>query len=180
MAATIAIEIPGAWTIRDCIGFHCFHTFRRAWPLLPLAALCAALDPALSLFGANRLLVARLVPFSGMSFVWLVCILLAPHWKAARQWKTQLYLRKPATVRFDEGGLGVKAADSSFSAGWRTILSVWETRTLFALYYAPSMAYLVPKRFFKSADDMEAFRAIVGSAIAPKNIVPPALVGRWC
>jgi hypothetical protein len=180
MADTSAIEIRGEWTIRDCIGFHYFHTFRRAWPLLPAAAAAAALAPALLLFGGSRPLVGRLIPFSGMSLMWLVCILLAPHWKAARQWKAQLYLRKSATVWFDAGGMGIKGADSSCSAAWKTIISVWETRRQFVFYYAPSLAYIVPKRFFQGADEIAAFRALVASAISPKVIVQPGLMGRWC
>jgi hypothetical protein len=180
MADSSAIELHGAWTIRDCIGFHYFHTFRRAWPLLVAAAVCGALAPALLLFGGNRPLAARLIPFSGMSLVWLVCILLAPYWKAARQWKTQLYLRNCTTAWFDAAGMGVKGVDSLCSAGWKTILSVCETRRLFVFYYAPSLAYLVPKRFFQGADEMAAFRALVASAISPNSLEPPGLVGRWC
>ena len=180
MADTSAIEVQGAWTIRDCIAFHYFHTFRLAWPILPLAAACGAVAPALLLFGASRQLGARLIPFSGMSLMWLLCILLAPHWKAARQWKAQLFLRKPATVWFDGGGMGIKGADSSCSAGWQTIVSVWETRSLFVFYYAPSLAYLVPKRFFQGAAEVAALRALIAAAISPRAVRPPSVVGRWC
>ncbi len=180
MADTPAIELHGAWTVRDCIGFHYFHTFRRAWPLLTVAAACGAVAPAMLVFGSNRPRAARLIPFSGMCLVWLLGILLAPLWKAARQWKAQLYLRKCSTVWFDSGGMGFKGADNSCAAGWKTIGSVWETRRLFVFYYAPSLAYLVPKRFFQGADEMAAFRALVASAISPKAVAPPGLVGRWC
>jgi hypothetical protein len=180
MAETSATELSGAWTIWDCIGFHYFHTFRRAWPLLPAAAAASAVYPVLLLAGGSRQLAGNLFPFSGMALTWLLCILLAPHWKAARQWKAQLYLRKPATVWFDASGMGIKGEDSSCSATWKTILSVWETRRLFVFYYTPSLAYLVPKRFFQGADRIAAFRALVASAISPRVIGPPGLMGRWC
>jgi len=180
MADTPAIELQGAWTIRDCIRFHYFHTFRLAWPILPVAAACGALAPGMLLFGVGRPLAAHLIPFSGMSLMWLVCILFAPHWKAARQWKVQMYLRKSATVWFDAAGLGIKGEDISCSATWKTILSLWETRSLFVFYYTPSLAYLVPKRFFRDAAAMASFRALAASAISPKSIRPPGVMARWC
>lgn len=118
-------------------AFFAALRLRRAWPLLPLAAICASLAPVLFLLGGSRPLAAHLIPFSGMSFVWLVYILLAPHWKAARRWKAQLFLWQPATVWFNADGICIRGADSSLSAGWKTILSAWETRDLFVFYYAP-------------------------------------------
>jgi len=179
MADTPAIELHGAWAIRDCIGFHYFHTFRRAWPLLLVAAVCGGLAPVLILFGGRSPLAAKLIPFSGMSLMWLLGVLLAPQWKAARQWKAQLYLRKCSTVRMDAGGMEIKGEDMSCWAGWKAIVSVWETRNLFVFYYAPNFAYLLPKRFFQGAAEMAAFRALAASAISPKTIAPPGVVGRW-
>jgi YcxB-like protein len=180
MAETSAMELQGTCAAGDFIKFQYFHNFRRAWPLLAAAAAFCLLGPGLLLFGGDGPLAANVLPLSGMCLVWLLIMLVAPRWAARRQWKTQWALREPVTLCFDAGGVRAIWSDSSSSAAWKSVRAVRETRSLFLLYYAPGMAHIVPKRFFRDAAEMAAFRALVASAIAPGKIAPPGLVGRWC
>jgi hypothetical protein len=171
-----AIELHGSWTVQDFIRFQYAHMFRRTWIFLFVAAACLV-GPVSFLFPDTRSIALNALPFSGICLAWLA--LLVP-WSAWRSWKARPSLRESATIWFDADGMRNKTADSSAQVAWRLILSVRETKSLFLMYYAPNMAYLVPKRFFANAEDIAAFRALVADSVVPHTITPPGLVARWC
>ncbi len=55
-----------------------------------------------------------------------------------------------------------------------------ETRSLFLLYQASSVAVLVPKRFFRSQSEMNQWRQLTRTCLAPEQIEEPGVMARWC
>jgi hypothetical protein len=66
--------------------------------------------------------------------------------------------------RFDAEGVTIRAAGSTSSFAYRTVIRSRETGTAFLLYATPEVASIVPKRAF-AAGDLERVRALLGSQV---------------
>jgi hypothetical protein len=62
---------------------------------------------------------------------------------------------------------------------WTVVQKLRETKSLFLLYFAPNLAVIVPKRFFRDQAQMAEWRSLIQGGVAPKNISKPGLIGRW-
>lgn len=50
--------------------------------------------------------------------------------------------------------------------------------SLFLFYYAPNQALIIPKTFFSHPEQIESWRRMVETSIAPRKASKPGFVGR--
>jgi hypothetical protein len=159
--------------------FHYFHALRRVWILV------AVLVPVLvvGVFNGPRNLSGFLInaiPFLFLLLFWIVMLALLPYRGARRSYTAQKDLGAPSTWVFTSETL-TRTTPNGFSAlVWSVVIRLQETGTLFLLYIGPGSAEIVPKRFFQSPVEMDQWRQMVLSCVAPKRIEGSGLIGRWC
>jgi hypothetical protein len=66
---------------------------------------------------------------------------------------------------FDEDKIRYKEFGSEGSIEWKTVMHVKESATSFYLYMDTNMAMLVPKRYFKDADEIVEFKELTSQKI---------------
>jgi hypothetical protein len=173
------IELHGTLTLADFARFHYFHYLRRMWPILILVLLLAAAIIGLIIAVPNPGIIANSLPLLILFAVWICLIGVSPFLAARRQLAKQPYLREPLTQIFTAEGIKASAPSTSSDIKWNIVQNVRETGCLFLLYYAPNQALLVPKRFFSTSDQMDSWRMITETGIAPRQISQLAFIGKW-
>jgi hypothetical protein len=83
------------------------------------------------------------------------------------------------TWQFNTDGMHARTAVSEADVAWKAFLKARETGTLFVLYTGSNLANLIPKRFFHSAAELDAFRAWIAAGIAPKTLRAPGFWAKW-
>ncbi len=173
------IELHGTLSLADVMRFHYFHALRRVWILV------AVLVPVLAVGVFNGPetgwgFVINAIPFIFLVLFWIVMLAFLPYRGARRNYTAQKDLGAPSTWVFTSETL-TRTTPNGFSASvWSAVIRLQETRTLFLLYIGPSIAEIVPKRFFQSPAEMDQWRQMVLSCVAPKQIEGSGLIGRWC
>ena len=178
------VELHGTLTVAEVTRCQYFHVLRRGWPyaavltVIPMVSVLAV--GALLVAGSGDVQFANTVPIFLFATFWNYIYWVLPYRNARKQFATQSFLHEPVTCAFtaDEfSGLGPSA---SWTLAWSTLKNVRETKSLFLLYHHPSLAVIVPKRFFQSDAEMDQWRELVSSAIAPMKIEKPGFLGRRC
>jgi len=184
------LELHGALDRSDLLRAVYFGQLRRTWlaalflvsPFL-LAAAAIAVENLLPESSAYRVTVSQgalrsTVPFVFIFVVWCLVSALMPLRRVTRM-SAKLNFSEPCTMVFTAASVRHSSPSSSAEVRWSVITEVCETRSLFLLFIGDS-SILLPKRYFQSAEEMSAWRAITGAGIAPKKIRPPGMVARWC
>jgi hypothetical protein len=173
------IELRGTLTLADFARFHYFHWLHRIWPAVLvvlisgvaiIALLAAFLTPGIDV---DKRPVSILLP------VWLCLVAAMPFLAARRQFKRQAYLREPIVHVFTAEGINSSSPSVSSEVKWRIVENVRETSRLFLVYYAPNQALIIPKTFFSNPEQIESWRRMVETSIAPRKTSKPGFVGRW-
>jgi hypothetical protein len=90
------------------------------------------------------------------------------------------HLGELITTVFDSATIITTGTGVSSSVSWSVLKRIQETKSMFLLYHTASAAVMVPKRFFRSPEEIERWRQLVASCMDPKLIEKPSFVGRWC
>jgi hypothetical protein len=165
------MTITYANTRRDLLAFQ-LHHFRRS-PIVWLPV--ALLGLMFFLMAPDDALATRIV--AAMIFLALVLPILLAFYAAALT--LNLLLRKdrnsaPETVTLSDAGLQIKTATSFQDHQWTGIKKVCRTRRHLFIYLTPSIACIVPRRAFASADEWEAFSEFCRrKTIKLKQVQPP-------
>lgn len=89
----------------------------------------------------------------------------------ADSWELQTQLQRPLTIEFTAQGAVIDSPFSHCRHRWEDFPGVRETPTLFLLYISPSLFHIIPKRAFRSEEDLSGFRNMAQSLAGPR---PPA------
>jgi hypothetical protein len=177
--------VTGTLTVADLTRFHYFHTNRRSWPIsavavlyLPLWALCVALAPAV-LKNWPGFLYDTIVP-TLVLFLWAVAAGVMPYRNARKMFAAQRHLQEPVTYTFTADSIYSSGDGVSWDVAWNVLQSVRETHSLFLLYTAPCAAVILPKRFFRSRADLEAWLRLVHECSPARRIERPGVVAECC
>jgi hypothetical protein len=158
------------------IRFQYFHAYRRPWLF---GAVVGAIALTL-IVPAMREPVGEAIGLVIAGFVSLAILAIAPYWSAKKQHAALDYMRGPVTLTYSAEGFSGTAPGASWTNTWSNLKFVRETKSFFLLYQLPQMALIIPKRFFETPEQMETWRRLASSGIAPKRIERPGLVARWC
>jgi hypothetical protein len=99
--------------------------------------------------------------------LWILYLGALTWWKARRGYATHGALRLPWRFTFSMQGIESQSQVGAGQTDWRVCYRVFETKTDFYLYHADGLAQIVPKRCFRSPEDMDAFRNILRASLAP-------------
>ncbi len=75
-------------------------------------------------------------------------------------------LKSEVRYEFDDVGLRVVALHSTGETQWSAIVKWKEGKRAFALYRSPTLGEIIPKRFFKSAADVDSLRELLKAHVA--------------
>ena len=176
------IELRGTFMLSDLVRFQYFHSLRRTWwvkivvTLLVLAEVIVAAVLAVEFH--NYEIVRYGTPIVALFLVWLGVIAVLPYSAARKQLKTGVSIREPIIYTFSPQGIRYKSAFSSGETSWKAFWGIYETKSLFCLYFTAASAWVLPKRFFKDEAEQSGWRRLVEEQIAPKKIIEPGFVGR--
>jgi hypothetical protein len=169
------IDVCGAATVADIVRFTYFSTFRRLWPFILVGLL--ALPINLAWFAAGNVDAGiNASPFSLLVLFWLAI----PYASAKRQARTRPFLLEPMKYSFDADGVRVTAERFSISMTWSLVKRVRETKSAILIYEGGNLGRIVPKHFFRTEEDLTICRNFIAVCIAPRQIVRPDVIGRWC
>ena len=108
-----------------------------------------------------------------------ICVVTAPYRGAKRQMKTSIPLSGQIVHVFSSQGIHRSGAHFSSDTSYEALWAVRETKSLFALYFSASSAFVLPKRFFRDAAQQNDWRILVEEHISPKVITRSGFLGRW-
>jgi hypothetical protein len=83
----------------------------------------------------------------------------------SRIWKGLPTLHHPITIEVNEEVLKIKTINSESSIQWQLYTKAVETKSLFMLYEAKMLFYMIPKRAFRSDEQVEEFRELLRTKI---------------
>jgi hypothetical protein len=177
--------LNGTITTADLTRFQYFHTYCRIWPATVVAVLVLPVWVACCFFATDpdsewhAVLKSALVFILPCSFL-LLWAGLMPYRLARKQFATQNHLREPVTYIFTTATIQGRGTGFAWRIEWNLLKQLRETKSLFLLYHGPNIAVIVPKRFFQSAAEIEAWRQLTLACLTSKKIDGPGIVGRWC
>ncbi len=162
------IELTVELTRDDLLRFAWWHSFRRGWRrafwgvymgLLLLVSLSVLLAGT---GWADSAVVAVLLLLSPVLAWGLVRV------RVARAYASNAALRSPRQLTISAAGLASEAEWGSSRNDWSIFHRAVETKDAFYLYLASNQAFVLPKRCFHSAEEMEWFRQLVRDALLDK------------
>ena len=164
------IEISFRLTLQDLQKVY-FHTLLRLWLLIPLV-LCMIAVVALSAWMDQMTHTSYLIPI--LRFVTVAAALVAisfalPYLLARNTMRTSAAFNGDLRYTFDEKGVGATTSASQSQMGWAGFHRAAELKDFFLLYMSSRVFHIVPKRSFSSADQLEAFKALLRSRMEGKT-----------
>lgn len=168
MASPATIEIDVQLELRDYLRanyWFMFHQFK--WPIFLL------------FFGAvvyPLLILTSIVTMHETDKAWgfLIPWALLALWFAGTYFNTkkQLATNKPLKEKvhytFSADGLETNAESFSSQTAWSNFYEAYETKSNFLIFVSKNMMYIVPKRSFVSAEQIESFKTLLRSQLDTK------------
>lgn len=87
-------------------------------------------------------------------------------YKVRRTYRQRKDLQRPCTYLPSDSGLGAETEGAQGVKPWADYLKWKEGRSSFLLYMSDHMFQIVPKHFFSSAEELDAFRNLVKRKVA--------------
>jgi hypothetical protein len=171
------VELQGTLTFGDLLCFSYFHQLRRIWPLVVGLFFAFTIVLGIVLLDPTRIDSMRL-PLVVMAAI-VVFLVGCPYVSARKQFARPVF-RDTMRHTFSPDGIQSKATGILSEVQWGILYEVRETKRLFLVYYASNMALIIPKRFFINQAEIESWKKIALTGIAPKQIAEPGFVGLWC
>ena len=144
--------------------------------VVPLVALAIIANPD----SGWRQVLTNALPFFALLVLWLLLLGAMPYRNARQALTAQTYVREPITYTLTDETISAAGPSVRWSLAWNVMKRMCETKSLFLLYHAPNLAVIVPKRFFQSASEMQAWRQFVSVHLDSKRIDKPNFVARLC
>ena len=106
--------------------------------------------------------------FFGLGLFLTVYIWVFLLYRAYRQVKLSPNLQGTVRFQFDDAGFVAEASHTRVENKWTGIVKWKEGKHCFLVYTNPSMANIIPKRFFQSPPDVDAVRELFRTHITRK------------
>lgn len=177
------ITLQGTLALGDFRRTEYFLWYRRGWSwVFSLACLLLVSSFAVVGYLQERDSGQRLtyIPFAIFFLLWISCAIAIPLHAAKRTFAGQQWLGDPFTVTFGPDGIRTVSAILSSEVHWSVIREVCETKSLFLLCHGQRSALIIPKRLFASAEEIEAWKALVQTQIECRRIAVRGMAARWC
>jgi hypothetical protein len=106
--------------------------------------------------GNNRLLSLYLI-VAGVT----LASFLVPYLRVRAMFRKSHATRMPRRLTFGTEGFQIESDDARGDYKWSLFMRIIETRKLFLLFQTPHAATYIPKRCFRSADDVQLLRQLI-------------------
>lgn len=165
-----AIEIEVDLERDDLVHASYALFFRRARFVLPLHGLLVLTGLALVVtYGGEFTGSPALVLFGVLLLLALPGLALAlVYWSAAGQFERAAPRAATMRYRFSAEALEISSEFRSGWLPWEAISEAFETKKSFLLFLSPGEHYVVPKRCFPNAGDIDRLRALLREQVGTK------------
>jgi len=169
------MEIRGNLTWTDMQRYHYFVMLRNNWMKAPLWVAAFLTLTALGIvFELHPITLFLSLYFAGQhvyAYVWCPVVL-------AKASLTNVATGDPVTYSLNEQTFDMIGGNLSLSVAWAGCGEVYETKHLFIVCIPHKLSHQIPKRFFESSEQLEAFRTLLRARIPSDNFKPAGLPGR--
>lgn len=108
--------------------------------------------------------------FSAIVLIPLVVLPLLNSYFSKKYFNSNKLLQNEQKYNFTDEGISISSENGNGKIDWDKIFKVDESKTFFALYISIGQAYIIPKRFFNSDDDIKLFKEILKDNIDNKKL----------
>ena len=99
----------------------------------------------------------------------LLLVLLVSSYSGAKQhMASNKALHEKIHYVFSESGMDTTAASFSGTMAWQNVFAAHETGSNFLIFIARNMMYIIPKRCFQSAEQIDAFKRLLRAELGNK------------
>ena len=106
-----------------------------------------------------------------LSVALAACLPLYTYWRARTTFRQRWWLHQPTRYTFESRGIGSQAPSYSGFREWDRIWRVEESGRSFLIYLSRSQVVVIPKRFFRSEDQIHAFRELAAENCARVSLL---------
>jgi hypothetical protein len=183
---TTVIQANGTFRVGDLARSQYFIALRRTWWFIGFWVLGLILVAPFVVFiaighreGSDAVL-QNAIPFALLVSLWVFLVSVLPYRSARRDFAARRHFRDEVSFVFTTEAVSTTGTGLSSSVSWSNVTRFRETNSIFLLYFGPNSASIIPKRFFRSQDEIEKWRELLASSVDPKLIEKPTFIGRWC
>jgi hypothetical protein len=120
-------------------------------------------------------------PFVVLLFFWCLSMVVLPSRSAKKRFANEKVWSEPGDYAFEPEEIRINRPSGPSAMKWNAITEVRETRSLFLLQLGSNSSIPIPKRFFTSAAEMDAWKQLVLSRVTSQRaITPRGIAARWC
>lgn len=176
------ITLQGTRTLGDFQRAEYFTWFRRLWSqALMLAFFLLIFTAAFVAYvqGQHNSFV-NVIPFVVLFLLWAASGVVIPLQAAKRKLAGLKWLGEATTFTFEAEGIRMASASFSSETRWSVVKEVCETKSLFLLRSGEQSAITLPKRFFASAAEIDAWKELVQAQMKCRRVAVRGIAARWC
>lgn len=180
------VTLHGTFTVGDLRRFLYYGMFQRAQAIgtvvLFLLALVSIAVMVWFVPGSNIIGIAfNASPFVAVFLFWCLAMVVMPFRSAKKRFACEKHLSEPSTYVFAPEEVSITSPSNSAVVKWIAITEVRETKSLFLLQLGKNSAIPVPKRFFASAAEVDAWKQLVMSQVKSQRAISMrGVVAPWC
>lgn len=131
---------------------------KTIFPFISMIFVFAILGTGFIAFREGDVIALILFGLSGIFFILYVCSTLL---SIKRQSKNLAEISEVTTIVFDEKGVESKSESTLNQTTWERFAKICESKTDFIFFPQKNIFYPIPKRFFKSDNQIEEFKQLI-------------------
>jgi|GEM_PF-2356472 len=186
MPLTERVELDGRLTFSEALRCYYLHNrWCNLWSnwnvLIALAVVVLTAVPPRLVFPAT--FAERFLLPAGASSLVLACVLVLvlavmPCFAARQRWKGPDQ-SQDTRYTFDAAGYEVAQPNWRYRVDWTSVREIRESRSLFFLYLLPTQATILPKRYFRDARSLAAWRSLLATCAPTVPVRCNSIAGRF-
>jgi YcxB-like protein len=175
------VTLHGTLTVDDLRRVHYYGMLNGPQAVGPVVLFLLAVGSIAAMVrwapGFNTIsIVLNASPIVVLFLFWCMAIVLMPLRSAKKAFRNE-----PGTYAFLPEEIRISHPSACSVLKWNVVTEVRETRSLFLLQLGKRSAIPVPKRFFASLAEIDAWKQLVLSAVVSQRVISQrGIVGRWC
>jgi hypothetical protein len=182
----VLITLHGTLTVDDLRKVLYYGMFRRPQAVGTVVMVSLVLVSLASMIwlvpGSNAISIGlNASPFVVLLLFWCLAMIVMPLRSAKKRFANEKVWSEPGAYAFLPEEIRINRPSASSVMNWNVVTEVRETRSLFLLQLGSNSSIPIPKRFFSSADEVDAWKNLVLSRVASQRaIAPRGIAARWC
>jgi hypothetical protein len=186
LEARVLVTLHGTLTVDDLRRVLYYGMFRRPQTIGTVVMFSLALVSLAAmvwLVPASRAISIAVYasPFVFLQLSWCLSLVVLPFRAAKKRFADEKVWSEPGDYAFEPEEIRINRPSGPTAMKWNAITDVRETKSLFLLQIGNNSSIPVPKRFFTSAAEIDAWKQLVLSRVTrQRGISPRGVAARWC